>query len=110
MTTTDLQGFGGFPAAPLGSMPLPRNWILGGPEDPAIIGYTSGTTGRPKGAVLTQANLLAGAHSGRVAWRWTDADRLVLCLPLFHMHGLGVGLHGTLLAAASAILPAKIRS
>ena len=75
-----------------------------GPDDPAIIGYTSGTTGRPKGAVLTQANLLAGAHSVRVAWRWTDADRLVLCLPLFHMHGLGVGLHGTLLAAASAIL------
>ncbi len=74
------------------------------PDDPAIIGYTSGTTGRPKGAVLTQANLLAGAQSVRVAWRWTYADRLVLCLPLFHMHGLGVGLHGTLLAGASAVL------
>ncbi len=77
-----------------------------GPDDPAIIGYTSGTTGRPKGAVLTQANLLAGAQAVRVAWRWTDADRLVLCLPLFHMHGLGVGLHGTLLAGASAVLQA----
>ncbi len=74
------------------------------PEDPAIIGYTSGTTGRPKGAVLTQSNLLAGAQSVRVAWRWTDTDRLVLCLPLFHMHGLGVGLHGTLLAGASTVL------
>ncbi|MDG2427102.1 MAG: AMP-binding protein [Acidimicrobiales bacterium] len=74
------------------------------PEDPAIIGYTSGTTGRPKGAVLTQSNLLAGAQSVRVAWRWTDADRLILCLPLFHMHGLGVGLHGTLLAGASTVL------
>ena len=74
------------------------------PGDPAIIGYTSGTTGRPKGAVLTQANLLAGAQSVRVAWRWTEVDRLVLCLPLFHMHGLGVGLHGTLLAGASAVL------
>jgi len=74
------------------------------PDAPAIIGYTSGTTGRPKGAVLTQANLLAGAESVRVAWRWTSADRLVLCLPLFHMHGLGVGLHGTLLAGGSAVL------
>jgi len=74
------------------------------PDDPAIIGYTSGTTGRPKGAVLTQANLLAGARSVQVAWRWTEADRLLLCLPLFHMHGLGVGLHGTLLAGGSAVL------
>ena len=74
------------------------------PEDPAIIGYTSGTTGAPKGAVLTQANLLAGAESVCLAWRWTDADRLLLCLPLFHMHGLGVGLHGTLLAGGSAVL------
>jgi len=74
------------------------------PDDPAVIGYTSGTTGRPKGAVLTQANLLAGAQSVRLAWRWTEGDRLVLCLPLFHMHGLGVGLHGTLLAGASAVL------
>ena len=74
------------------------------PGDPALLGYTSGTTGRPKGAVLTQANLLAGAWSVVVAWRWTGADRLLLCLPLFHMHGLGVGLHGTLLAGGSAVL------
>ncbi|MBC8363960.1 MAG: AMP-binding protein [Actinobacteria bacterium] len=72
--------------------------------DPAIIGYTSGTTGAPKGAVLTQENLLAGAHAVCLAWRWTDADRVLLCLPLFHMHGLGVGLHGTLLAGGSAVL------
>ena len=74
------------------------------PADPAIIGYTSGTTGRPKGAVLSHANLLAGAEAVRLAWRWDDADRLVLCLPLFHMHGLGVGLHGTLLVGGSAVL------
>jgi malonyl-CoA/methylmalonyl-CoA synthetase len=74
------------------------------PGDPAIIGYTSGTTGAPKGAVLTHGNVLAGAASVRVAWRWSRDDRLVLCLPLFHMHGLGVGLHGTLLAGASAVL------
>ncbi|MCB0996744.1 MAG: AMP-binding protein [Acidimicrobiales bacterium] len=72
--------------------------------DPALLGYTSGTTGRPKGAVLTHGNLLAGAASLVLAWRWTPDDRLVLALPLFHMHGLGVGLHGTLLAGASAVL------
>lgn len=72
--------------------------------DPALLGYTSGTTGVPKGAVLTHGNLLAGAESVRIAWRWEPEDRLVLALPLFHMHGLGVGLHGTLLTGASAIL------
>ena len=74
------------------------------PADPALIVYTSGTTGAPKGAVLTHANLLATAETVRIAWRWTDADRLVLALPLFHLHGLGVGLHGTLAAGASAVL------
>jgi malonyl-CoA/methylmalonyl-CoA synthetase len=74
------------------------------PDDPALIGYTSGTTGSPKGAVLTHGNLLAGSESVRLAWRWTESDRLVLALPLFHVHGLCVGLHGTLLAGASAVL------
>jgi malonyl-CoA/methylmalonyl-CoA synthetase len=74
------------------------------PDDPALIGYTSGTTGSPKGAVLTHANVLAGSESVRLAWRWTASDRLVLALPLFHVHGLCVGLHGTLLAGASAVL------
>ncbi len=77
------------------------------PGDPAMIAYTSGTTGRPKGAVLSHANLLAGAQALVEAWGWTPADRLVLALPLFHMHGLGVGVNGTLLAGASAVvLPA----
>lgn len=74
------------------------------PDEPALIGYTSGTTGSPKGAVLSHANLLAGSESVALAWRWTAADRLVLALPLFHAHGLCVGLHSTLLAGASAVL------
>src|ERR671914_628815 len=74
------------------------------PDEPALIGYTSGTTGSPKGAVLTHANLLAGSESVGLAWRWTARDRLVLALPLFHVHGLCVRLHGTLLAGASTVL------
>jgi len=74
------------------------------PGDPAMLAYTSGTTGRPKGAVLSHGNLLAGVEAVRLAWRWTGEDRLALALPLFHMHGLGVGLHGTLVAGASAVL------
>jgi malonyl-CoA/methylmalonyl-CoA synthetase len=73
-------------------------------EAPALIGYTSGTTGAPKGAVLTHANLLAGARSVASAWEWTHRDRLLLVLPLFHMHGLGVGVNGTLVTGASAIV------
>ena len=70
----------------------------------ALLAFTSGTTGRPKGVPLTHANLLAGAEALRRAWAWTPDDCLLLSLPLFHMHGLGVGVHGTLLAGASAVL------
>lgn len=75
-----------------------------GPGDPALLCYTSGTTGEPKGALLGHGNLLAGVEALRLAWRWTPEDRLVHALPLFHVHGLVVGLHGTLAAGASAVL------
>ncbi len=54
--------------------------------------------------MLTHGNTLASCEALRLAWRWTATDRLVLALPLFHVHGLGVGLHGTLLCGASAVL------
>jgi malonyl-CoA/methylmalonyl-CoA synthetase len=91
----------------LGGLPPARDGIpldLATPDDIALIVYTSGTTGKPKGALLTHANLLASAHAIRLAWRWTPDDRLVLCLPLFHVHGLGVGLHGSLVAGGSAVV------
>ncbi len=75
-----------------------------GPDDLAHLGYTSGTTGAPKGAALTHGNLLANSEALERAWRWTAEDRLVLALPLFHAHGLCNGLHGTLLAGASCVL------
>jgi malonyl-CoA/methylmalonyl-CoA synthetase len=74
------------------------------PADVALLCYTSGTTGAPKGAMLTHGNALASCEALRLAWRWSAADRLVLALPLFHVHGLGVGLHGTLLCGGSAVL------
>jgi malonyl-CoA/methylmalonyl-CoA synthetase len=74
------------------------------PTDPALLVYTSGTTGEPKGALHSHASLLASAEAVRVAWRWKPEDRLVLALPLFHVHGLCVGLFGTLLAGASLLL------
>jgi malonyl-CoA/methylmalonyl-CoA synthetase len=75
-----------------------------GPDDLAMICYTSGTTGVPKGAMLTHGNLLASAEALLLAWRWTADDGLVLALPLFHIHGLGVGVHGSLLAGARILL------
>ena len=59
------------------------------PDDGAMLCYTSGTTGTPKGALLTHGNVLASPAALRLAWRWEPDDRLVLALPLFHMHGLG---------------------
>ena len=61
--------------------------------DPALIVYTSGTTGAAKGAVLTHDNLCANAITLTTAWHITDADRYLAVLPLFHVHGLGNGVH-----------------
>lgn len=73
-------------------------------SDPALIVYTSGTTGKSKGAVLTHDNLLATVTGLLAAWAWQPDDVLLLALPLFHVHGLVVGLHTALAAGASVIL------
>ena len=62
-------------------------------DTPAGIIYTSGTTGTSKGAVLTHNNFAANAVTLLNAWQITSDDRLLLALPLFHVHGLGNGLH-----------------
>ena len=63
---------------------------------PAALIYTSGTTGAAKGAVLTHGNFAANARAVVEAWRITHADRFLCTLPLFHVHGLGNGIHGWL--------------
>lgn len=62
-------------------------------DSPIGIIYTSGTTGTSKGAVLTHSNFAANATNLLTCWQITAADRLLLTLPLFHVHGLGNGLH-----------------
>jgi len=70
----------------------------------AIIIYTSGTTGRPKGAEITHGNLISNLESLHEAWGWRPDDILLHVLPIFHVHGLFVALHGALYAGATTLL------
>jgi len=73
-------------------------------DEVAMILYTSGTTGRSKGAMLTHDNLLATITGLLAAWAWEPDDTLLLTLPLFHTHGLVVGLLCALAAGATVEL------
>lgn len=66
-------------------------------DDLAAILYTSGTTGRSKGAMLTHGNLASNARVLKDYWGWTEGDVLIHALPIFHVHGLFVALHGALI-------------
>ena len=70
------------------------------PGDLAAIVYTSGTTGRSKGAMLTHANLATNAATLKEVWGFTAADTLLHALPIYHVHGLFVALNTALLAGA----------
>ncbi|MCZ4513920.1 acyl-CoA synthetase [Streptomyces sp. ActVer] len=91
----DVRGTGaaspatGAPAAPIGSPGLT-------PETPALIVYTSGTTGPPKGAVIPRRAIATTLDALADAWQWTGDDVLVHGLPLFHVHGLILGILGPL--------------
>src|ERR1019366_4306411 len=67
-------------------------------DTPAALVYTSGTTGTSKGAIITHNNLAANALNLITCWQITDRDRLLLALPLFHIHALGNGLHSWLIS------------
>ncbi|VEF48138.1 acyl-CoA synthetase [Bacillus freudenreichii] len=75
--------------------------------DPFIICYTSGTTGRPKGAVLTQENMFWNALNNHLALDITSYDKTLVLLPLFHIGGIGLFAFPTLLAGGTIIIPRK---
>jgi malonyl-CoA/methylmalonyl-CoA synthetase len=78
-----------------------------GPDDLAAILYTSGTTGRSKGAMLTHNNLLSNALVLIDYWRFTASDILLHALPIFHTHGLFVAINTSLLSGGSMIFLPK---
>ena len=73
------------------------------PDSVAAILYTSGTTGRSKGAMLTHANLESNAYALSEAWGWREDDVLLHALPVFHVHGLFIAMHCSLLGASATI-------
>ena len=74
-----------------------------GDENPALIVYTSGTTGRPKGAVLPRRAIASNLDALAEAWGWTDADVVAHGLPLFHVHGLVIGILGPVRRGGTAL-------
>jgi malonyl-CoA/methylmalonyl-CoA synthetase len=102
VTTADLAGFipAGVPVwdvvtlnAEAAAQSSDRRVVPCEERTPVSLIYTSGTTGASKGAVLTHGNFIANARSLISGWRFTSADRYLCTLPLFHVHGLGNGIH-----------------
>ena len=77
------------------------------PDDLAAILYTSGTTGRSKGAMLSHGNMLSNALVLKDYWGWLPGDVLIHALPIFHVHGLFVALHGALINGSKMIWLSK---
>ena len=100
--TMDAQGAGSLADMAAG-MPVEFAAVARGPDDLAALLYTSGTTGRSKGAMLSHGNLLSNAEVLVQAWQFTPADVLLHALPIFHTHGLFVATNVALLARARMI-------
>lgn len=79
-------------------------------DDIAVILYTSGTTGRPKGAMITHGNLAANGLALQQAWAWQQSDVLLHALPIFHIHGLFVACHNVLLGGSKMLFMEKFHS
>ncbi len=100
--TLGTRGEGSLMTRAASVQPLPRP-VTRTENDPAAILYTSGTTGRSKGAVLTHGNLASNCEALLDAWRFTHRDRLIHALPIFHTHGLFVACNMALSAGATMI-------
>ena len=101
-------GPGSLPVADVRTLPedaSPATGIAVGPRDVALLAYTSGTTGTPKGVPLTHGQLTASIRSAMAAWRWSPDDVLAHALPLYHLHGLS-GVHAALIGGGTV----RIRS
>ena len=83
-------------AASAAAMPAARPCVALGADTPAALVYTSGTTGASKGAILTHGNFASNALAITTCWGINDDDRYLAALPLFHVHGLGNGIHAWL--------------
>ena len=95
-----------------GSLPVPDQAQIKGKlshDDPALMLYTSGTTGRPKGACMSHGSLTANMDMLGDAWQWSSEDVLLHGLPLYHVHGLLVALHGALHAGATSIVHSSFK-
>ena len=78
-----------------------------GDDDLAAILYTSGTTGRSKGAMLTHGNMASNALVLKDYWGWKAGDVLIHALPIFHVHGLFVAIHGALISGSKMLWLSK---
>lgn len=102
LMTLDADGNGSFPRAAAGAADTFPT-VARETDDLAAFLYTSGTTGRSKGAMLSHGNLLSNAEVLKEFWRFTSDDCLLHALPIFHTHGLFVGSNVSLLAGGSMI-------
>ena len=101
-------------AGDAGGRPTLDDWLAGGaregrateqdPADPAVLLYTSGTTGNPKGATLTHGNVVSNAWTTAHHAGYRGDDRLLLCLPLFHVFGQNFVMNGAFTAGATLVL------
>ena len=104
--TLDPAGKGTLADAAAAAAPIAQTSPRGGSDVAAIL-YTSGTTGRSKGAMLSHDNLLSNARSLVESWRFTENDVLIHALPIFHTHGLFVATNVVLASRASMIFQPK---
>jgi acyl-CoA synthetase (AMP-forming)/AMP-acid ligase II len=99
-----LAGLGlGLQIADAGELPAdvrPATEVAARPDEAALLAYTSGTTGRPKGVPLTHRQLTVSIRAAMAAWQWDADDVLLHALPLYHQHGLG-GVHAALIAGGT---------